>query len=78
MPFLIGIFQVYTNKTTTTVKANGAVACQINLVLLSFSKAFKWYLIAYGYTLAKLLSVSTLDLPNGLKEVYLELENSFP
>lgn len=54
----VGMIQVYTDKTSTTLKSNAIVRYPVHTELLNVTKEFRRYLIDHGHTLAALLPVS--------------------
>lgn len=61
----VGVVQVYTDNTVTTLKANATVAYPVHVTHLYFTKEFCWYKIYYGDIIAGLLPVSTAAQVNG-------------
>ena len=57
----VGMFQLYTDKTATTLKANATVAHPVHVVLLNVTREFRLKLINGGHTLVGLLPVATLE-----------------
>lgn len=48
----VGMVEVYSNNTATTLKGNAIVAYPVHFVLLTFTKEFRRYLVDHGHTLA--------------------------
>lgn len=59
--FFVGVLQLYSDKTATTLKANTIVAYHVHVVLLNFVEKFYLYLFDHGYTLVGLLPISTCN-----------------
>lgn len=55
----VGMLQVYTDKTATSLKANAVVAYPVHVVLLNFTQTFRRFLIDHGHTFVGLLPVCT-------------------
>lgn len=55
----VGLVQIYSDKTATTLKANALIAYPIHAVLLNCSLRHRRYLIDNGYTLVVFLPVGT-------------------
>lgn len=53
----VGLVQLYSDKTATTLKANALVAYPIHAVLLNFSLTHRRFLIDNGYTIVGFLPV---------------------
>lgn len=77
MACFVGIIQIYTDQTATTLIANFTVANLVHFVLQSFSDEFRRYLINQVLTLAGRLLVSTLESSNGQDKVDLDWKMFF-
>lgn len=57
----VGMLQLYSDKTATTLKASATVAYPVHLVLLNFTAEYRRHLIDHGYTIVGLLPVSASE-----------------
>lgn len=55
------MFQIYTDKTVTSLKANVIDAYPVHFLLLIFTKPFCWFLIENGCTFARYLTICTIN-----------------
>lgn len=69
MTCFIYMVQGYTDKTPSTLKANGIVGYRLHLTLLDFSREFRLYLLDDFHTLVGLLQDSTSELPNSQENI---------
>lgn len=58
----VGIVQLYSDQTATTLKATDIVAYPVHTVLLNFTTKFHHYLTDNRHALVSLLPVSTLEI----------------
>lgn len=63
VPSLVGVVQVYMNKTETTLMENAIVVHPVQVVLLNVIKELRRYSINHGETLSGLLPIS-VTLPD--------------
>lgn len=55
---LLEMVQIYTDRTTTTLKSSAFIAILVLAALFNVTKDFKRFLIDHSYTLIPLLSIS--------------------
>lgn len=59
---LAGLVQTYYNKTATSLEFNALAGYPAHMVLLSFTKREKRYLVDHGHTLLGLLPAEAAEL----------------
>lgn len=72
---LVGMAQVHTDKTLTSLNANALVPYPLYIGLINLIYEFRRHLINHGYEFSELIPVSTSD--SNQKEIELLLDESF-